>query len=71
MIIRELEKRIEEKLFRGKSIILVGARQVGKTTLLNEVLSLFMLLKFVFIPKSIFLPFIAHLRLFCVIMPLK
>ncbi len=39
MIIRELEKRIEEKLFRGKSIILVGARQVGKTTLLNEVLN--------------------------------
>ena len=39
MIIRELEKKIEEKLFRGKSIILVGARQVGKTTLLNEVLN--------------------------------
>lgn len=39
MIIRELEKRIEDKLFRGKTIIIVGARQVGKTTLLNEVLN--------------------------------
>ena len=39
MIIRELEKRIEDKLFKGKTITLVGARQVGKTTLLNEVLN--------------------------------
>ena len=38
LIIRELKKRIEVKMFRGKAIILVGARQVGKTTLYNEIL---------------------------------
>ena len=38
MITRELQAKIEEKLFKGKAIIVVGARQVGKTTLFNEVL---------------------------------
>jgi predicted AAA+ superfamily ATPase len=39
MIERTLKKTITEKLFKGKTIVLSGARQVGKTTLLKEVLS--------------------------------
>lgn len=38
MITRELQAKIEQKLFDGKAIVVVGARQVGKTTLFNEVL---------------------------------
>lgn len=38
MITRELQAKIEQKLFKGKAIVVVGARQVGKTTLFNEVL---------------------------------
>ena len=38
MITRTLQARIEQKLFKGKAIVVVGARQVGKTTLFNEVL---------------------------------
>ncbi len=38
MIRRILEERIESKLFKGKGIILLGARQVGKTTLLKSLL---------------------------------
>lgn len=38
MIHRELKSRLEEKMFKGKAIILMGARQVGKTTLCNEIL---------------------------------
>lgn len=36
MIERKLSKVIKEQLFRGKAIIVVGSRQVGKTTLLGE-----------------------------------
>lgn len=36
MIERKLSKVIKEQLFRGKAIIFVGSRQVGKTTLLGE-----------------------------------
>ena len=36
MIERTLYKTIENKLFDGKVIVLVGARQVGKTTLLKQ-----------------------------------
>ena len=36
MIKRILVDKIKERLFSGKAIILVGARQVGKTTLLSE-----------------------------------
>lgn len=36
MIERKLSKVIKKQLFRGKAIILVGSRQVGKTTLLGE-----------------------------------
>ncbi|MEY4603268.1 MAG: hypothetical protein RIT43_560 [Bacteroidota bacterium] len=38
MIERFVYKSIEEKLFQGKAIILLGPRQVGKTTLLKEVI---------------------------------
>ena len=36
MIARKLHKTLTNRLFTGKAIVLVGARQVGKTTLLNE-----------------------------------
>lgn len=35
---REIQKRIEEKLFKGKVIIVYGPRQVGKTTLIKEII---------------------------------
>jgi hypothetical protein len=38
MFQRTIEKRINEKINSGKAIVVVGARQVGKTTLLNSVL---------------------------------
>jgi len=41
MIARFLEKRILESVFRGKTIILYGARQVGKTTLVQKILNSF------------------------------
>lgn len=37
MIQRQLQAVIQSKLFKGKAIILIGARQVGKSTLLNQV----------------------------------
>ena len=37
MIQRLLKKNIENIFFKGKAIILLGARQVGKTTLLKEI----------------------------------
>lgn len=36
MIERDLDKVIAERLFNGKAIVLIGARQVGKTTLLKN-----------------------------------
>lgn len=38
MIKRLLKYQIEDSLFKGKTIILYGARQVGKTTLVQEIL---------------------------------
>lgn len=38
MIERTLRNTIFEKLFKGKTIVLIGTRQVGKTTLIKEVL---------------------------------
>ena len=35
---RFLEKIVREKVGSGKAIILVGARQVGKTTLIKNIL---------------------------------
>lgn len=37
MIKRTLESEIEGKLFKGKAIIVLGARQTGKTTLLKHI----------------------------------
>ena len=37
MIQRNLHKNIEEFLFKGKAIVLFGARQVGKSSLIREV----------------------------------
>ncbi len=39
MITRELENKVRHRLFTGKAIILMGARQVGKTTLLKQIFS--------------------------------
>lgn len=38
MIERTIKSRISETLFKGKTIIVIGARQVGKTTLIREIL---------------------------------
>lgn len=37
MIYRTIQKRIKDKLFKDKVILLLGPRQVGKTTLLREI----------------------------------
>ncbi len=39
MFTRAIESQLKEKLFQGKVIILYGARQVGKTTLVKKVLA--------------------------------
>ena len=39
MIKRKLEEVLENKLLTGKALILVGARQVGKTSLLQQMLA--------------------------------
>jgi predicted AAA+ superfamily ATPase len=41
MILRLLENRINQDLFKGKTIVLYGARQVGKTTLVQKILDSF------------------------------
>lgn len=38
MITRTLQDKIQERLFKGKAILLMGPRQVGKTTLLREII---------------------------------
>ena len=38
MITRKLQETIEQRLFKGKAIILIGARQVGKSTLLKMII---------------------------------
>jgi len=37
MIKRTIQQNIEKRLFNGKVIIIYGARQVGKTTLIKEI----------------------------------
>jgi len=37
MISRAIENRIKDKLLKGKAVILLGARQTGKTTLLKKI----------------------------------
>jgi predicted AAA+ superfamily ATPase len=36
MIVRDIEVDLQRKLFQGKVITLLGARQTGKTTLLKR-----------------------------------
>ena len=36
MIYRSIEKDLIQRLFKGKAIVIMGARQVGKTTLLKK-----------------------------------
>lgn len=38
MIIREIFKNVQEKMGKGKAIIILGARQIGKTTLVKSLL---------------------------------
>ena len=38
MIKRKIQKNIENNLFKGKVVIIYGARQVGKTTLVKEIM---------------------------------
>lgn len=38
MIERQLQKKIESRMFAGKAIIVIGARQVGKSTLFRMIL---------------------------------
>ncbi len=35
MIVRELQNILQKKLFKGKAILLLGSRQVGKSTLIE------------------------------------
>ncbi len=37
MVVRSIQSEIEKYLFKGKTIIVYGARQVGKTTLVHEI----------------------------------
>lgn len=39
MIDRKLRESIKNRLFQGKAIVLTGARQTGKTTLIHQILS--------------------------------
>ena len=39
MILRILQKTIQERLFKGKAILIFGSRQCGKSTLVEAVLS--------------------------------
>lgn len=41
MIARTIQNKIIDKLFKGKAILLMGPRQVGKTTLLQEIVNPF------------------------------
>lgn len=38
IIIRRIQKDLEEALFKGKIVVLYGARQVGKTTLVKKII---------------------------------
>jgi predicted AAA+ superfamily ATPase len=38
LIVREIQEKIESMLFKGKVIIIYGARRVGKTTLVKQIL---------------------------------
>lgn len=37
LIKRTIQKRVEKSLFKGKVVVIYGARQVGKTTLIKEI----------------------------------
>jgi len=37
-IVRQIQKNLEQALFKGKMVVLYGARQVGKTTLVKKII---------------------------------
>ncbi len=37
---RQIESSVKNSLFKGKVVVIYGARQVGKTTLVKKILSL-------------------------------
>ena len=41
MITRKIEKNIPDRFFSGKAILIIGARQVGKTTLARKIIEPF------------------------------
>lgn len=41
MVTRDLQEVIETRCFQGKAIMLIGARQVGKTTLMRQIVASF------------------------------
>ncbi|MCF0207045.1 MAG: ATP-binding protein, partial [Bacteroidales bacterium] len=38
MLYREIQKQIKQQMFQGKAFIIVGARQVGKSTLMHQIM---------------------------------
>ena len=38
LIKRQLQSKIQDLMFQGKAIVLIGARQVGKSTLFQQIL---------------------------------
>ena len=49
MIKRELESLIAQKMFKGKAIIIIGARQVGKSTMMNQIIKAYDTVKSVYL----------------------
>ena len=41
MIERSIKNQIDSRLYKGKAVIIVGPRQVGKTTLLRAMSQMF------------------------------
>ena len=60
MIERILEEKITQRLDKGKAILVIGPRQVGKTTLINSNMILYLFgynisLNAIYIPAKVYL----------------